>query len=38
MIIKDNSQVDLFAEHILQNTPGLVPIDVRDYNNIKNSS
>lgn len=34
----DNSQVDFFTKYISQNTPGIVPIDIRDYNSIKNSS
>ena len=34
----DNSQVDFYTKYISQNTPGIVPIDIRDYNSIKNSS
>ena len=38
MIIKDISGVDLFAEQMLQDTPGVVPLGIKDYNSIKSCS
>ena len=38
MIIKEISQVDRFAEQMMQNAPFLIPVGIRDYNNIKNCS
>lgn len=38
MIIKEISQVDRFAEQMMQNAPFLIPVDIRDYNSIKNCS
>ena len=37
-MIKDISGVDLFAEQILQDTPGVVQLDIKDYNSIKSCS